>query len=123
MQVLVERREIVEELSRVAKQCTSANWDGYGAAPITEETCSRARSFLDALPSELRDPAVGAEPDGQLTFEWYESPNRTLSVSVSPNGELHYAALLGAASAYGTEPFHTDAPRNILDLIRRVTGA
>jgi hypothetical protein len=46
-----------------------------------------------------------------------------LSVSVSPDGELHYAALLGLSKAYGTEPFFGEAPRPILDLIFRVGSA
>ena len=95
---------LLEELSLVAEKCDAANWDGYGAAPVAKQTYLHARSFLDALPVGTPVPTVGAEPDGHLTFEWYRSSRRLLSVSVSPEGELQYAALIGPAKAYGTEP-------------------
>ena len=114
---------LLEELSLVAEKCDAANWDGYGASPVAKQTYSHARSFLDALPVGTPVPTVGAEPDGHLTFEWYRSPRRLLSVSVSPEGELHYAALIGPAKAYGTEPFASEAPQAILDLIRRVIAS
>jgi len=44
-------------------------------------------------------------------------------VSVSPEGDLHYAALLGPNKAYGTELFFGEVPKAILDLIARVMTA
>jgi len=111
---------VLEDLIRVAKECSSADWDGYGAAPITNETFWQAYHFLRALPFGFPTPSAGAEPDGHLTFEWHRSARRTLSVSVSSEGDLHYAALLGASKAYGTEPFSEVVPEIILDLINRV---
>lgn len=109
-----------DELVRVADECGIANWDGYGAAPVSPDAYFHAQCFLDALPLGIPAPSIGAEPDGHLTLEWHHSPRMTLSVSVSPDGDLHYAALLGPAKAYGTEPFLGEAPQIILDLIHRV---
>ena len=111
---------VTDELSRVAHECGIANWDGYRAAPVAQETYIHARSFLGALPLALPAPSVGAEPDGHITLEWYSSPRHLLSISVSPEGDLHYAALIGPARAYGTEPFCGEVPHSVLDLIRRV---
>ena len=113
-------KSVLEDLIKVAEECRSANWDGYGAAPITNETFWQAYHFLSALPFGFPTPSVGAEPDGHLTFEWHRSSRRTLSISISPEGELHYAALLGSSKAYGTEPFSGTVPKIILDLINRV---
>ncbi len=113
-------KRVLEDLIKVAEECSSANWDGYGAEPITNETFWQAYHFLSALPFGFPTPSVGAEPDGHLTFEWHRSSRRTLSISVSPEGDLHYAALLGASKAYGTEPFSGVVPKIILDLINRV---
>jgi hypothetical protein len=63
---------------------------------------------------------VGAEPDGHITLEWYRGPRWTLSVSVSPDGMLYYAALFGSSEVRGAEPFFGDVPDIILSLIRRV---
>lgn len=110
-----------DDLSQVYADCLEPNWDGYGAMPVSEATYRLAYQFLEALPLGAPVPSCGAEPDGHLTLEWHRSPRWTLSISVSPEGELHYAALLGTRKAYGTEPFFGDAPRTIMDLIQQVT--
>jgi hypothetical protein len=111
-----------EELRGIADECSSMGWDGYGAAPVRQETIRQAESFLNALPLGMTAPSVGAEPDGQITFEWYQSPQRILSVSVSPEGDLHYAALLGYRKSYGTELFFGEIPSDILNLAHRVVS-
>lgn len=100
--------------------CKETDWDGYGAVPVSENTYILACQLLEALPLGTPLPSFGAEPDGHLTMEWYRSPRYKLSVSVNPTGNLHYAALLGAGTAYGTEPFWGEAPREIVALIHRV---
>jgi hypothetical protein len=119
----LEGKGVFSELCAVAEECQTPNWDAQGAAPVAEETYRAAYRFLESLPLGIAAPSIGAEPDGHLTLEWHKSLRRTLSVSVSPEGDLHYAALLGASKAYGTEPFLGDAPKAILDLIYRVMAA
>jgi len=110
-----------EELFVVARECRTPNWDGYGASPIASQTFNHACQLLGALPLGIPAPSVGAEPDGHVTFEWHRSPRWTLSVSISPEGDLHYAALLGSSKVYGTEPFFGETPSRILELIRQVS--
>lgn len=112
----------IEELRGVEDKCKSTGWDGYGAAPVEQETVEQAERFLNAFPLGVDAPSVDAEPDGQIAFEWYQSQYRMLSVSVSPDGDLHYAALLGYSRRYGTEPFFGEVPAEILRLVQRVTA-
>jgi hypothetical protein len=116
-------RRILEELWAVAESAKQPDWDGYGAELVTDEAYRRAYRFAESFPFGTPAPSVSAEPDGQLAFEWHVTPYRTLSVSVSPDGDLHYSALLGPNKAYGTEVFFGEMPRAILDLIRRVYAA
>lgn len=116
-------RASISELCQLFQDCRLPNWDGYGAAPVSADTFELANQLLEALPPGTSAPSLGAEPDGQLTLEWYCSPRRLLSVSISSEGDLHYAALLGPNRAYGTEAFFGDVPRTILDLIHRVQAA
>jgi hypothetical protein len=109
-----------DELIEVFQETANENWDGHGARAVAPEVLEVARKVLAALPLGLPMPSVGAEPDGQLTLEWYHSPRQTLSVSVSPDGDLHYAALLGASLQSGTEPFYGVVPRAILELVSRI---
>ena len=113
----------LNELYQVFEECRRANWDGYGATPVSGRVFQLAYAFLEALPLGTPAPSIGAEPDGHITLEWYHSPRRTLSISVSQEGDLHYAALMGISKAYGTAPFFGEVPKEIIDLIRRVASA
>jgi hypothetical protein len=116
-------RASIIELWQLFQDCRFPNWDAYGAEPVSEEAFKLAYQLLKVLPLGTPAASFGAEPDGHITLEWYRSPRRTLSVSVSPEGELHYAALVGASKHYGTEPFYGEAPKAIVDLIYRVLAA
>jgi hypothetical protein len=109
-----------EELSQTFKECLEPNWDGYGAQPVREETYHLAYRFLSALPLSTPVPSIGAEPDGHLTVEWHRSSQRNLSVSISPSGDLHYAALLGLERICGTEMFRARMPQSLSDLIASI---
>jgi hypothetical protein len=113
-------KKAFDDLSLIFEECQRANWDGYEAEPVSEDTYQLASQLLKALPLGTSMPDIGAEADGNLTMEWYRSPRRTLSVSISPEGELHYAALIGASKAYGTEPFFGEVPEAIMSLINRI---
>ena len=109
-----------KELQEVIEQCSIPNWDGYGAEPVKWEALIDAYRFAEVIPLGLAAPSAGAEPDGDISFEWHAAPRRTLSVSVDDKGNLHYSALLGPNRSYGTEAFVGLLPRRILDLIYQV---
>lgn len=117
------RNILREELASVWEECKKPGWDGYGALPVTEEALLNAFTFLRSLPLGFPRPYIGAEPDGEITLEWHHSAKRTLSVSVTPDGYLHYAALLGPSRTYGTEVFFEEIPDTILELIQRVVAS
>ena len=114
------RTEVLDELCDVADECRLPNWDGYGAEAVSQDSYQVAYRFLEALPVGFPSPTIGAEPDGCLTLEWHRTPHHTVSVSVSPQSELHYSALVGPNRTYGTEVFFGDPPEVILDLIDRI---
>jgi hypothetical protein len=113
-------REALEELWQVWYECREANWDGYDAFPVEKETYATAYMLIESLPLGFPRPSIGAEPDGHLTLEWYKSPRRTLSVSVDPNGLLHYAGLFGPNKRYGTVTFFSTAPDELIQLVRNL---
>ena len=113
---------VQNELQEVMEQCSSANWDGYMAEPVKWEALLDAFRFAQVIPLGLSAPSIGAEPDGDVTFEWHAGPRRTLSVSVDDRGNPHYSALLGPNRSYGTEAFVGFIPKRILDLIYQVAA-
>lgn len=116
----LEGKGVFGELDAVYAECSHPNWDGYGGLPVLPETYGYARRFLDSLRLESPAPSVGAEPDGHLTLEWYSARRKTLSVSIAPDGNLHYAAILGPITRYGAEPIGS-RESEIEDLVCRVT--
>jgi hypothetical protein len=113
----------VNELESIVAECSSANWDGYEAYPVTADTYDLARQFLKVLPPYSVPSSIGAEPDGHLTLEWHHSSRWLMSLSISPEGILYYAALFGTSRQYGSEPFLGNIPKPIMDLINRVATA
>jgi hypothetical protein len=109
-----------DELAAVWEECRTPNWDGRDAHAVEPETLHSAYRCIEALPLGCPLPSVGAEPDGHITLEWYSAPRCTLSVSISPDSMLYYAALFGASDVRGSEPFFGDVPKMILILIHRV---
>jgi hypothetical protein len=113
-------RPALDELGEVWEECRTAGWDGYGALPVEPATLNAAYCVLDSLPLGFPLPSISAEPDGHLTLEWRKSPHCTLTVSVDPDGYLHYAGLFGLNRRYGTIPFFSTTPDELLRLIREL---
>jgi hypothetical protein len=110
----------METANDIALECSTPGWDGYDALPVQQDTISQANKFLVLLPNDFPRPTLGAEPDGCVTLEWYHSGRRTLSVSATSCGLLHYAALVGPDRFFGTLALKDKIPDRILDLIRLI---
>jgi hypothetical protein len=117
---ITSRQAAHDELDQIYEECRHLQGDVHGAEPIKPETLQYAHRFLDALPPEYPLPSAGAEPDGQVSLEWYRATNWLLSVSVSPEGMLYWAALLGDEDPRGSCRFEGEVPETILYWIRRV---
>lgn len=109
-----------EELGTVWEECRHPDWDGQGAVPVSQDSLRNTYLVLESLPIGFPLPSIGAEPDGQFTLEWHRSPAQTLSVSVGPDGLLHYAALVGPNRRFGTEVFYGELPSLIRQFIHEV---
>jgi len=115
---ILGHQEAFEELAAIWDRCRNAGWDGHEALAVEQDTYRGAYMLIDALPLGFPRPSLGAEPDGQLTLEWRTSPSRILSVSVDPDGYLHYAGLFGASKRYGSLTFFGTVPQELLQLVR-----
>lgn len=111
-------QEALDELWEVWNDCRETGWDGFGALPVDQETYRAAYVLIESLPLGFPKPSIGVEPDGQLTLEWHKNPRRTLSVSVDPDGFLHFAGLYGVDQRYGKLTFFSTAPKELIHLVR-----
>lgn len=88
----MDKIKVIEEIKRIEEEFSEEGWDGYGAYPVSKESVNHAISFINSLPESLEDPSIGADPNGDITIEWYKDVHRVFSVSVTKDGELIYAA-------------------------------
>ena len=71
------------------EQYAEADWDGYGAEPITAETLQLARKLLGVMPHILGKPDIAPSADGSIGLEWISdaSPTRRLFMDIGPGLE------------------------------------
>ena len=108
------------ELDNIFVECHREDWDGHGAAAVSPEAYQVARQFIGTLPPGIPQPALSADPDGCVTFEWRSSPLKLAMVSVHPDFRLDFARVFGTSRVYGSEPFFDQLPEGIENLVRRV---
>ena len=116
------RITLLTALGETWQRCQQPNWDGDGAEAISAETHEIARRLLESLPSDMPLPSISGEPDGQLNFEWYQAPRRLLSVSISADSTLFWAALIGSEDPRGSCQFVDRFPQSLLYWIGQVYG-
>lgn len=108
-------------LMETYKECCEESWDGYGAVPISQATCSEAVRFLDALPSWIPAPEIVPEPDGYIGFEWRRGKYWTVVASVDGTNHIIYAGIFGTGDkSHGTELFDGSIPKALADQISRL---
>jgi hypothetical protein len=58
----------------VYKECSGADWDGYGAVAVTPDAYEEAKRIIDLLPSSIRLPEIdihyvcGSPVKGKMTL-------------------------------------------------------
>ena len=112
--------DLFQLIDKAAANASRPNWDGEGAWPVEGTTRTYARIFATALPEGTKMPDVSVDRDGDISFEWYQSPQSVFSVSIRRDGILHYAGLFGPNKSHGTEVLDRGIPDTISQGIRRV---
>lgn len=114
------RDEALSELIQIWNDTQSDNWAGHESKAIKSSTIQLAEHVINSLPTDLRNPSVGIEPDGQITLEWYQDTNHLLSVSIDSDGYLHYAYLMGLSKGHAVVPYFYEFPEILAELIRKL---
>jgi len=113
-------QEVREELDEVYEECRSSDWDGYGAKAVSRRCYREAVRFCGLLPASVPAPEAGADPDGEIAFEWQAGRLSAFSVSVGPGRLLTYAGIFGKNRVYGVECFGEEFPEVILENLHRL---
>jgi hypothetical protein len=100
----------------LAREHSTAGWDGGEAEPISQIAMNRAEDFIRALPADVAAPEFAPEPDGAISLDWIYSRNEFLSVSIGESDRLSFAWVDGSDTGYGVCHFDgKKVPRRILD--------
>jgi hypothetical protein len=117
-----QRWQVKSELWNLFEDCNTENWDGYGAKGITPESLNVGLEFLDQLPAFVANPEVTADPDGEISFEWFKSDDMILTLSVSSERKIAFAGIFGQERPHGIENFGLEIPSTVLMYLSRYFG-
>ena len=117
------RERLLNELDDLSDEASRAGWDGYGARPVNTEACDFAKTFIRALPTTAPLPELSADPDGEVSLDWFFGERRVLSVSVGPTGRCTFAWLFGKRSNRGTDWIEDEIPASIAFALRQLAPA
>lgn len=116
--------EMRNSLSEVFRECSRMDWDGYGASAITKDAYEEALkiidAIIDALPSSIPTPEIGAEPTGDIDFEWYRGKWQVFSISIGGKHRITYAGIFAGSKVHGSEYFEETLPIAIIQHLRRL---
>jgi hypothetical protein len=87
---------------------------------VSRDTAIQARRFAELLPKSQPIPEVAADPDGEISFDWFGRSGGMFSVSVDATGRLAYAGRFGEKSkVHGVEQLSSLCPPEVLRGIER----
>ena len=107
------RAEANQSLSRIERECSDENWDGFDAAPISVRAISNARKMLESIPPYLAVPEVSPQPDGFINFEWYVSNSFIFEISIGAKPIIFYAGNFQGNKISGREKMSSSLPAEI----------
>ena len=109
-------------LEEVAEEHDEPNWDGYGALPINIASLRKAYEFIQILPLSLPLPDIEVDPDGEVSFDWYDDSGGVFSVSLGESGRLTFAGAFGRKEVHGVDHFDDEIPMPILIYLQQLLG-
>jgi hypothetical protein len=118
--VILDKDTLLQEINEVFEECSVDNWDGYDAKAIDYDSYIEAIRFARSLPTTIPLPEIAVDPDGEVSFEWYQGPRRVFIMSIGSRNEIIYAGLFGFNKVNGTECFYDEIPKTILDNLDRL---
>ena len=108
----------LNELYDVYDECSSTNWDSYGARKLSPGAFLEAKSFIEQLPSDISKPCIVPEPNGDIGLEWVMGNHKIFVVSFDGKSELTFAGLLGGGmKIHGTARYFGSIPQKIHEIL------
>ena len=110
-------------LDQMASEIAEVYTDNRSAAfPVGRDTALVACRFASLLPRSVALPEISADPDGEISFDWFGPSGKMFSVSISKSARLSYAGWFREdGRIHGTEKLVDSFPEEILRGLQRAT--
>ena len=112
--------EVLSSLLEVYKECSNADWDGYGAVGVTSDAYEEAKKIIDLLPSSIQMPEIVPEPTGEIGLEWRRARGRIFIMSVNGSHRISYAGIFDGNETHGLEHYEKTLPPVVTEHLRRL---
>ncbi len=109
-----EKLSVKKSINSFLRTAGKEDWDGEGALPVVSETVRIAEELVDFFPVFIDPPEVSASPQGEIDFDWVESREIMLTVSVCPSGEIAFAGIFNGLRMLGRKPWEDEIIRLFL---------
>lgn len=83
----LDRRAVLQSLDELS--AFKANWDGYGAAPLSSGNLDAAKRFVESLFDNAPTPKVVPMTRGRVQLEWHRG-NRSLELEFENPTTVHF---------------------------------
>jgi hypothetical protein len=100
-----KNREILKLLDEISEECSTDDWDGCGAVPVSNDALTKARDFIAAFPPDLPVPEVSASTSGEVLFDWIQNQDRMVTVAINGDARVSFASINGETSNHGSYIF------------------
>jgi hypothetical protein len=115
------KRELDALILEIAHQAIiEKTYDRDGLDQLKPSTIFNALKLAGLLSNRIPRPEVDIDPDGELSFEWYQAPNKLLSISIGQDGRLAYAGRFGLKRISGIDYLGEQFPNELAVFIERM---
>jgi hypothetical protein len=111
------RPKVMHALSQVIDERQEVWMDVGSYPPVADLSVRWACHFINSLPESIPDPEVGAGPNGEVSFDWYDGRDHILSVGLQPDGTMNYAYVSGNDRAHATRNLEKGLPDSLLGML------
>jgi len=118
------RGTLIGKVGAAARDAFCDGWDGPGSFAVRPESLARALQVVSFLPVEMLASAdVSITPSGTVSFDWDSDPQNQLSIMLTANNTISYAAYRPQGRTHGALDFqYLELPEEITYAIRKWRG-
>jgi hypothetical protein len=114
------RASLLAQFEDTINAALNDNWDGEGAKAVREEAIVEALALLALLSPTIPEPEITVDTDGGISFDWQRSRTQMYALSVTGQGVIYYAGIIGSDHTHGHTILGESLPIAVRAHLRRL---